>query len=353
MAMGRKTEVIITRCPVGNASEIVIQKGWLKEAYEKLGVELRLLNTLERSHWVKHFTQESPLSFREGGNIPPIWGQSNDFETKVIGLRALPQSHSVIVRPDSDLRILKDIKGRKIAIPRHKNAKVDFWWATVKRMWENILASVNLSRNDVTFVEIDVENDFLHKETETTQHYIFNNSDDGAIFQKEEIDALEKNAVDAIYSYGGRVYALESLGIGRNIFDITRHPELDQTTNLHPNIVTVNARFAEENPELVKVYLAQLLRAGEWAKTHKQEVLGIFAEGTFVTPELLAKSRPVDFNQHLSPGFEEADIKSLESQKEFLLQNRFIDRDFDVRSWLEPRFLNEALTEEDMRTPGT
>ena len=36
MADEKIREVIVTRCPVSGASELVYQTGWLEEAYEKL-----------------------------------------------------------------------------------------------------------------------------------------------------------------------------------------------------------------------------------------------------------------------------------------------------------------------------
>lgn len=334
--------VVVTRCPVGNVTEIAIEKNWLAEEYEKHGVELKLLHTLEKEHWEKHFTQEAPLSFREGGNIPPIWAQSQHIETKVIGLQFLPQTHAVIVRPDSAIRTIADLRGKRLALPRHVNARVDFWWATVKRAWKSVLDILDLTETDVTLTDVEVGNTYLHERQTDAEKYIFNNSNNGLNFQKEEIEALATGKVDAIYSYGGRVFDIQKKGLGRNIFDITQHPEATQVTNLYPNIVTVNAQFAEENPDLVTIFLTQLIRAGQWAKTHYKEVVDIFAGGTFTLPESFAASRDQDFHTELTPEISTEAIAALESQKDFLLKIRFIKNDFDVKSWIEPKYLQEA-----------
>jgi ABC-type nitrate/sulfonate/bicarbonate transport system substrate-binding protein len=329
---------------VGNATEIAISKGWLREEYGKCGTRFTWIRDLPESEWIKHYTQEPPLSFRDGGNIPPIWAKSRGIETNVIGLKFLSQSQAVLVRPDSAIRNLDDLRAKKLAVSRHINARVDFWWATEKRAWNTILRYANLTEKNVQMIELTSEKKFHHQRAESDAAF-FSADKNSLEFQKEELDALKSGEVDAIYTYGGRASHIESLGLARKIFDIAEHGSELEINNLYPDVITVGAEFAEKNPDLVKTYMSCVLKASSWAENNRDEVLRIFAKGSFVPVQAFESSVAYDFNKHLTPDLSEASIAALESQKDFLLEIGFIENDFDVRSWINPRFLEEAFRE--------
>lgn len=341
--MSNEKKIVLTRCPVGNATEIALQKGWLVEEFGKRQVQFNLLQELPRSEWVKHFTQEPPLTFRDGGNIPPIWAQANGIETRVIGFNFLRHTQAILVKNDSKIVDFRQLKRRRVALPRRLNDKVDFWWATVKRGWLTALAAHGFSEEDVEFIDLPVEKSYLADRKYDTANALFDHNKNGRTFLQVEAEALLNGQVDSIYAAGGRATEIVDAGIGRIIFDVAKQPGLSQINNLFPTVITVGEEFARNHPELVRVYLEQLIRAGIWARSHREETIEIFAKRTYVSKEAAAISRSADFHEYLILEITNEAIAALESQKNFLLKQNFIQNDFDVRDWVDRSFLESLL----------
>ena len=114
-----------TICPVANASYIAANHGFLKERLEKIGYTPVKLQTLEQEHWVEHFNYQNDRLFREGGNTPPIWAKSRGAEPVLIGLNLIPGQQAILVREDSDIKTVADLKGKKLGVPDRINVTID------------------------------------------------------------------------------------------------------------------------------------------------------------------------------------------------------------------------------------
>jgi ABC-type nitrate/sulfonate/bicarbonate transport system substrate-binding protein len=339
--MNQRT-VVITRCPIGSASEIVLRKGWLQEAYDNVGVKLEILQDMPLSEHRKHFTQEPPLVFREGGNVPPIWAQSIGNKNLVIGFVRILQSHGILVSPDSKISTVEQLRGKRLSVPLSQGP-LDPMRAMVLRGYQTILDGCGIDPKEVTFVDIPTtQREHKHvrdeekpgmadiKAEELPQH-------------SDEIKALQDGRVDAFFSHRGLLALVEEKGFGRVLIDIAKTP-LNKTNNIYPQIITVRRDFAEENPDLVVIYLQQLLKAAEWAKEHRTEAVEIAARAQYgVTVEEVKKSREEDFFTRYKPDFHPDAVEQVRTQKEFLLQKGFIKNDFDYVEWLDSRFLEESL----------
>jgi ABC-type nitrate/sulfonate/bicarbonate transport system substrate-binding protein len=90
-----------------------------------------------------------------------------------------------------------------------------------------------------------------------------------------------------------------------------------------------------------------MVSAGIWAREHPDEVTGIMSKTseTELSAEELRKYYRDDFFMHLVPDVTDMGIEALEIEKRFLKEHGFISNDFDVKSWIDPSFLNNALNE--------
>lgn len=339
-----KREVVVTRCPIGSASEIALQKGWLKKAYNELGVDLILLQSLGKKEYIKHYTQQAPLTFREGGNIPPIWAQSVGNKTKLIGITSINQSHAILVRNDSEITDVQQLKGKKLSVPNFNVQRVDFWKAMVLRGYETVLNFYGIDKSEVNFINLYIEEKDKAKSVGNNDRFIFefNKPQNTVLQHREEIEALNKGEIDAFFAHGALVYEIVNKGLAKILIDISK-TNLPKVNNIYPSIITVNEKFAENNRDLVIIYMREILRAAKWAKNNKNEVAEICAKGQYgtSTEEILA-SREEGFNYKFEPGFSKENINDLKLQKDFLLRNRFIKRDFSIYEWIDESFLEEA-----------
>jgi ABC-type nitrate/sulfonate/bicarbonate transport system substrate-binding protein len=314
----------------------LLRKGLLEDAYNKAGARIILLQSLPSPELVKHLTQEAPLAFRDGGNVPPIWSHSRGTRTKVIGITAIKQSHAILAAPDSPIQSPEDLRGKRLALPLALNSVVDPMRAMVTRGYQTVLDAYKIGKEEVAFVDIAVSrpNPF----TEGTE------KSDPAFLppHTEEIKALQSGEVDAFFSHRSLVAQIEERGLARVIIDISK-TQLSNINNIYPSIITVHEDFAAENRDLVVIYLRELLKVAEWAKEHQEESLEYGAAGQHgATYEHLLKTRSPDAYKYYAPSFDPSLVELLASQKAFLLKNRFIEKDFDLQEWLDRSFLQEA-----------
>jgi len=82
-----------------------------------------------------------------------------------------------------------------------------------------------------------------------------------------------------------------------------------------------------------------------WAKKNPTEVRSIIAKATGLPEEGMGTTHPDDFHEHLVPEISERGIEAIEIEKRFLRDHGFINNDYDVRTWVDGRFLDAALEE--------
>lgn len=317
-----------TICPVGNASYISANNGFLQEGCQKLGVTPVLLQSLPRDRWHVHFDYQDPALFREGGSTPPIWARSNGTEVILLGLAFLPQKNYILVRTDSQIDSVEMLRGRRLGVPAGAKYLIDFYKGIVQRGFETALAARGVYPSEVNFVELPVTEAYMES------------------FGKIDMEALDSGKVDAIFSFGIRAPQLLNSGKFKAIYDVSANPDLIlPINNEYPNILTVSKQLATEAPEVVVEYVKQMILAARWAKTHLPEVLELFSKQLNGTPGEVMASLTMNFHKLLEPELSEKGLLALESQKRFLYDHGYISKDFDIKSWVDDSFLKAALAE--------
>ncbi|CAB3665009.1 ABC transporter substrate-binding protein [Achromobacter kerstersii] len=345
-----------TRCPVPTASAIAISNGWLDEEFATDSIAVRSLRaSADRSVRESHFNHKQANSFRHGGNAPPIWSRSQGQDVVVVGLTWLPQYQSILSLPSTGVRSLADLKGKRLALPRRVNEKMDFWRVSALQGFLQALATVGLSENDVELVDLPIEEPYIGELT---------TSDTGALFDarqyassaRAETFALIRGEVDALYNYGSAGPALQAFLDATVVADLNHHPDRRVAINNGtPNVLTVSGELVRERPDLVARYLAQLLRAADWAREHKHEAQAIIAREVSVADEWVPYAFGDDVHACLAPTLDPELVQALEVRKDFMLRHGFIQRDFSIDDWIKPEPLAEAkrMVEQSQRSQAT
>lgn len=346
-------QVVMTRCPVGGASEIALRKGYLKRAFDELDAELIMLQSLPKEEQVRHYTQEAPLTFRDGGNVPPIWSHSKGTKTKVIAMSAIRQSHAIIVAPDSGITEVLQLRGKRLSVPDFCDIPIDFLKAMTLRGYQTILRGYGIRESEVSFVttkgslaksriHVDENGRPVEDTKAVTEDYVSEHIDD--------LKALKEGRIDAFFSHRSLVSQIVSKGLGRVLIDIA-DTELPLVNNIYPNVITVDEEFAKENGDIVTAYLKQLFYAADWAEKNREESLAISAGGQYgATVTDVKKSRQGKGGSDLRPGLTPQLIEMLKDQKDFLSERGFLAGDFSVEDWIDGSFLEEAKREYEQET---
>ncbi|MBE2213941.1 MAG: ABC transporter substrate-binding protein [Opitutaceae bacterium] len=335
------TEVVYTICPVFVASHVAVELGWLDEELKKSGGSLKYLRSLSPEiGWLPHFSHKLDNLFRDGGNIPSIWAKADQADTRLIGLTWSPAGGRILVRADSGLHRVADLKGRKIGLSKSQNAeKVDWWRGTSERSIEVALGLSGLSRADVQIQDVaHPDNVGLGNATKPADLWTTRRREDLSF--TPEVQALKDGKVDAVYSSFGRAIALERTGLFKSIEDLERHPDWTLQVANSPWALTVNSDFADQHPELVVAFLRASLRAGKWVNANRAAAAEILHRVTYypTVADVARAIEKIDFIHNLSP----RNLAGIEVEKQFLLSHGYIKRDFDVKAWAAPELLEQA-----------
>lgn len=332
-----KREINYTICPVGNASYIAANRGFLQEGLGKLEITPVRLQTLSQDKWAAHFDYRNDRLFREGGNTPPLWAKSNGTGVVLIGLNLLKQRQAILARADSPITTPDQIRGARIAIPVHPNALIDFHKASAEQAFELLLAARGISKKDVTFVEIVDEADFL----------ISGNTKSKKVKEvSAEVEALDAGEVDVIFVKLSIIQKLLDTGKYKVVYDLAANREqLSPVNNEYPNTLTVSKKLAEEEPETVVAFVKQILLAAEWAAVHRLEAESLLAEQTYGTLWQYKNSYDKDFYKHLAPDLSGESLRALESRARFLYDQGYLNASVDVYEWANDYFLKTAIKE--------
>lgn len=338
--------VIMTRCPLGGTTEILFETGAIDRAFDSVGANLVMLQSLPEEEHVKHLTQAKPLAFRDGGNVPPIWSHSKGTPTKVIGMHGLIQSHAIIVAKDSDIKTPEDLRGKRLSVPDFGSKVIDPMRAMVKRGYDTILKAYNIDSSEVIFVDtkcnkkangcpVDNHGNLIgNKEGVSSDHFVQHHV--------EEIELLLEGKIDAFFSHRTLIKQIVDKGLGRVLIDIS-DTDLPKVNNIYPTVITVDEDFARENRDVVVAYLLEQLKAADLVEKNPQDYEKATLAGQYgATLEQQRQTREKEWYKKLRPSFDKELVDSLRSQKDFLLDKGIIENDFDLDEWLDDSFLREA-----------
>ena len=256
------TEIWFTRCGGATASTIAIQENFLHDAFADNGVILRSLQESNDSAVREsHFDHSIPAMFREGGNIPPIWARAKGADTVVLAISWVDEFQSIVVRGDSGIRSLAELRGKRLAVPLYAGISIDFQRGANFHGFASGLSLAGLSAGDVTFVDVPVE----RGNTSTS------GGNGGRESGAAELEALFDGRVDAVFlrqSSGLRLFNEHAERL-RELVRLTDQPDpLHRINNGTPRPLTVHRSFLAEHRDLVVRYIAALIRAADWAEAN-------------------------------------------------------------------------------------
>ena len=318
-----------TRCPVPTASGIALDLGLLRDEFARSGITLQSIRDSDDPRVnISHFDHSLPGLFREGGNIPAIWARSEGRDTVVVALTWIDEFQALLVRPDSGIGSLQDLKHRKIGLPRQTGQRVDFARAMALRGIDSALTLGGLALADVELVDV----------TSEQRSFATSNGVANGRFHELESGALLRGEVDAIYVKGAPGLGTAQAHGLRTLVNLAEQsdPRL-RVNNGNPRPVTVDRRTALERPDLVARYLAVLLRAADWASANPAEVFAIIGKEVGRSAQDARAAYGNAAHRHFGLDLSDVRRQGLASQKDFLLRHGFIAHDFDAEAWIDPR----------------
>lgn len=325
-----------TRCGAATASALAIQQNWLQAEFAQPGTVLHSLRASDDlATRNSHYNHSVSGMFREGGNIPPIWAKAGGQDTVVVGITWLDEYQGILVRADSDIHSVEDLKGKRLALPQHNNL-IDFQRGAALHGYVTALGLGGFKLADATLVDVLAPNNGEWREGTSR-----NERAPGIGFEAE---ALLDGRVDAIFLRFARGVRVARDPRFRQILNINELSDpLLRVGNGTPRPVTVDRKFLNEHPDVVARYLAVLLRTARWAEQHPQQVIELLVpEGGGASGDDVIASHGAQVHYSFTPKLSDDYIRGLETQKNFLRDHGFLKADFDFASWIDYGPLAEA-----------
>lgn len=275
---------------------IAMRKGWFEEEFSKDGIAVRN----------DFFPVGPPIveSFASGrtdigymADQPPIQGRANRIDLKAVALTSSSEKTSgIVVAKNSDIRSLKDLRGKKIA--------------TSAGSVLHQLLLLYLKSEGMTFSDIKLVN----------------------MVPADLNNALQSGNVDAVVNSDPYNTVAVQAGYGRLLADATGFKDI-------VSLIVARDEFARAHPDVVARYLKVYARTDKWAAEHQEEALAILQKATGYKPDLL---RPLFTRVTRGMGLRPSAVRSVAETSRFLYDNRIIRRQVDVKDLFDPTYLRLA-----------
>jgi ABC-type nitrate/sulfonate/bicarbonate transport system substrate-binding protein len=345
-------EVYYTNCPLVSASNVDQELGWTKEEYKKIGVNYLYLRAREENNWYPHYIHNLDNLIRFGGLFPPIHVQADLRRTVLLGVTHAEREGGVMmVRSRDKIYRMKDLKGKKVGLSKSLNTLKNDWWRIQEHQGIELMLLLNdMTMTDVEIVEFPYPDDWYDNPEmmgppmeNPSELWLKRDHKNDLAFRPLET-ALEAGKIDAMYMQTGPLSQLsEATGKFKSIEDLSRYPDWTlQVANI-PAVITCTDVMAEKHPELAVTFLKGMIKAGRWANEHKRAAAAILDKQTFYkdVDHTFRGIEHIDMVPNLSP----QNLVSVEIGKDFMLSHKYIKKDFDVKKWARPEFLEQAARE--------
>lgn len=323
-------QIWFTRCPVPTATGLAYRLGWLEEEFVPDGIVVHALQEAPREFSRHHYDHALPNLIREGGSLLALAAKAQGARTRLIGLTWIDEWQAILVRPDSAITAPCHLQGKRVALPAyidHEIASHVRGCSIARGMTlqgvRNALAHDGLGLDDVKFVEVGAGQGAGNLWAGLEQ---LANGEVDAVYVKGA------SAVDAAKRYGAVVgIDLDHLGDRRY-----------RVNNGTPRPITVHEDFLENHFDLLVRFLAQTLRAADWARGNLEGVREILKGETRSGDEGVSTAYRNGFHQSLHPELSKELLDLFRIQKDFTLLHGVLDRDFDLDTWVDLRPLQAA-----------
>ncbi|MCY9203936.1 aliphatic sulfonate ABC transporter substrate-binding protein [Bacillus atrophaeus] len=280
---------------------IAKEKGWFEEAFEKEGIKVKWTEFQSGPPQFEGLAADK-LDFSQVGNSPVISGQAAGISFKEIGLSQDGlKANGILVKKDSGIHNLKDLKGKKIAVAKGSSG-FDFLYKA--------LDQEGLSAGDVNIIQLQPD---------------------------EATSAFENGAVDA-WSIWEPYLSIQTLKHEAKII------ANGESTDLYsPGFTLVRTKFADEYPDEVVRFLKVYDKAVAWQKKHREEAADLYADIKNLDKEVV--KNVLNNTEPLNEVINDDIIKAQQETADFQYRTKAINKKIDVKEVVDNSFIKKALKE--------
>lgn len=331
-------DIWYTRCPVPTPLGIAINLGWIEKEFEPSGTIVHSIqDSRDPEARTSHIDHHLKHSFRQGGSVPAIWARAAGADTRVIGLSWVDESQAVLTLPGSGIRTVKDLKGRRIALPVREDQRIDIFRATALKALLAALSLDAIGEDEVEWIDIDATDPFAQDDVPLAA--TARRGWTGRPLYTAEFHALLRGEVDAIHVKGSLGHEFGLLAGAHIVIDTGFHPDpAIRVNNGAPRPLTVDVATIEQYPHVAEALLRNVIAAGQWAEQNPAETLEYITRETGSSEQFVRAAYGGDaLHRRLKTDLDEASIGALGEFTGFLFERGFLPQPVDVAAWIDRR----------------
>ena len=246
------------------------------------------------------------IDFAFYGDLPSVILNSSGTSTRLVAPGSVGNNVYLVVPPNSNVRSITDLKGKRIALHRGRPWEVSFG---------KLLATNNLTFNDIKVINL--------------------NPQAGAA-------ALAAGSVDAFFTMSD-AYTLADKGVGKIIWS---SQNLSDDWKMRAELWGATD-FIQKYPEITQLLVDANVRAAYWISQDKNKDTFIREQTKFGQPESVIQreyqNKYGSWQQNWSPLFTPTLTQHYQQVASYALSAKLIRKPVDSNQLLEPKFIPIAL----------
>jgi ABC-type nitrate/sulfonate/bicarbonate transport system substrate-binding protein len=336
------TTLWYTRCPAPTAASVAIRQGWLEDEFAPDGIAVRSISEApDEATRLAHYSHDHPALFRFGGYVPPLQAMARGVDLRIIGLNWHDRVAGFYTLPDHPRAARMGqgpaaLAGARIALPIRKHDRTDWWRATVLAGIEHLRAIAPAGVAPV-IVPIEIERAYYDDATAgpEARASLWGSRSQFAV-QREEVAALYRGQIDAIYSDAALAAILCATTGAVPVLRLRGCEDDSEAGFGHPIVLTVSARLLADRPDLVDRWMARLMGAQDWVRAHRSETRRIFANDTGLPEALLDQGYSPRLLDQVDISLAPERVALVRHKYEHLLAHGFLERGFEFDAMVDP-----------------
>ncbi|MDB4989080.1 MAG: transporter substrate-binding protein [Myxococcaceae bacterium] len=295
----------------GNSMSVVHLKGMLEEEFRQDGIKVSWSFLRGAGPATNELYANGLVDFSLLGDLPSIAGRAGGLKTRLLAATGIRGNTYLAVPADSPIQSIKDLRGKKVAIFKGTNTQL----AVAK-----LLEANGMTEKDIRALNMD---------------------------QATSQAALTTKDVDAVFG-GNNLLASRDQGVSRIVYATKGDPRFLRQASF------VGAEdFIKKYPSVTKRVVKVLVQAAKWISDQEKTpnaVYQLWTKSGVRYSDWREDFKEQNLKQLSSPLLDTYFVTQYESQVLQAKKYGLIRNTFDVKSWIEPRFLNEVLKELNLQS---
>jgi sulfonate transport system substrate-binding protein len=244
------------------------------------------------------------IDFAYQGDLPAVLGRANGLKTHLLVASNVRAGVYLAVPPDSDIKSVKDLKGKRVGIFRGTNLQL---------VADNVLKANGLTERDLRVINLD-----------------------SAAAQA----ALASKGVDAVF-LDYNLFKLQRQGLAK-IVESSRDGGMQFTRQAH---LLVLDDFEAAHPDTVQKVVTSVVQASLWSSDDKNRdaLFKLWAKSGVPVESWQSEYANQQLKDRSSPLLDPFVVSRYQAVADDALRLNLIRQPVSVNGWFEPKYLDQAL----------